>query len=40
VRRPAIRAPADGRTDWFAGGAGRATWVLAGICSGLNLVGL
>ncbi len=23
VRRPAIRAPADGRTDWFAGGAGR-----------------
>ena len=21
VRRPAIRAPADGRTDWFAGGA-------------------
>ncbi len=23
VRRPAIRAPDDGRTDWFAGGAGR-----------------
>ena len=22
VRRPAIRAPADGSTDWFAGGAG------------------
>ena len=22
VRRPAIRAPADGRTDWFAGGRG------------------
>jgi len=30
VRRPAIRAPDDGRTDWFAGGAERATRVLAG----------
>jgi len=30
VRRPAIRAPDDGRTDWFAGGADRATRVLAG----------
>ncbi len=31
MRRPAIRAPADGRTDWFTGGAHRATRVLAGI---------
>ncbi len=31
MRRPAIRAPDDGRTDWFAGGADRATRVLAGI---------
>jgi len=28
VRRPAIRAPADGRTDWFAGGVDRSTRVL------------
>jgi len=31
VRRAAIRAPDDGRTDWFACGACRATRVLAGI---------
>ncbi len=31
VRRPAIRAPDDGRAEWFAGGADRATRVLAGI---------
>ncbi len=29
VRGPAIRAPDDGRTDWFTGGADRATRVLA-----------
>jgi len=28
VRRPAIRAPADGRKDWFTGDAGRVTRVL------------
>ena len=32
MRRPAIRAPADGRTDWFTGGADRASRVLAGRC--------
>ncbi len=31
VRGPAIRAPDDGRTDWFAGGADRATRVLVRI---------
>ena len=31
ARRPrAIRAPDDGRTEWFAGGAGRATRVPRG----------
>ena len=31
VRGPAIRAPDDGHTDWFAGGADRATRVLVRI---------
>ena len=30
VRRRAIHAPDDGRMDWFAGGADRATRVPAG----------
>jgi len=32
VRRPAIGAPDEGRTDWFTGGADRATglWPASG----------